>query len=56
MDIKANNLILFKESKLPKSKIYLDKVINYINEEINPLFIKNAYFAQKKLQQKRKYR
>ena len=47
MDINANNLILFNRTKLPKSKIYLDKVINYINEELNPRFIKMNIYSRK---------
>ena len=40
MDINANNLILFNRTKLLL-------VINYINEEINPRFIKMNIYSRK---------
>ena len=54
MDINANNLTFYNGLKLPKSKIYLDKVINYINEEINPRFTKNEYLLRKNYNKKEK--
>ena len=40
MNINENNLTLFNRLKSPKSKMHSNKVINYINEEINLPFKK----------------
>ena len=39
LEIKANMISIYNGLSIPQSKIYLDKIINYINEQICPNYI-----------------
>ena len=47
LEIKANMISIYNGLSIPQSKIYLDKIINYINEQICPNYIENEELMRK---------
>ena len=47
MEIKANIISIYNGLSIPQSKIYLDKIINYINEKICPNYFENEELLRK---------
>ena len=47
MAINANEIIIYNGLTLPKSKLFIDKLIIYINEQISPRYIKNEQLLRK---------
>jgi len=47
LEIKANKVLVFNGLSIPLSKIQLDKIINYINEQICPSYIENEELMRK---------
>jgi len=47
LEIKANMISIYNGLSIPQSKNYLDKIINYINEQICPNYIENEELMRK---------
>ena len=47
LEIKANMVSIYNGLSIPQSKIQLDKIINYINEQICPSYIENEELMRK---------
>ena len=47
LEINANMISIYNGLSIPLSKFYLDKIINYINEQICPRYIKNEELMRK---------
>ena len=47
LEINANMISIYNGLSIPQSKIYLDKIINYINEQICPNYIENEESMRK---------
>jgi len=54
MKINANNAIIYNGLVIPKSKLFLDKLIKYVEENINPNYIKNEDSLRKSIQTQEK--
>ena len=47
LDINSNKISIYNGLSIPLSKLYLDKIINYINEQICPRYIINEELMRK---------
>ena len=52
LGINKNNITIYNGLQIPHSKIYFDKIIKYVNDEINERFIENENLLRKHYENK----